>query len=117
VYPPDVFEEFMSVLNDPAAFAPQATRRGVTAAILHHPAPGRLELARAIARLPGWRIGYLDAGSIVLVADGQPPGDPTACGRRWWRPTPTGSPAPSAPRDRRTNALHPRRHRATDLAS
>ena len=76
VYPPDVFEEFMSVLNDPAAFAALASHRGITAAILDHPAPGRLELARAIARLPGWRIGYLDAGSIVLVADGQPPGDP-----------------------------------------
>jgi hypothetical protein len=76
VYPPDVFEEFMSVLNDPGAFAALASRRGITAAILHHPAPGRLELASAIARLPGWRVGYLDAGSIVLVADGQPPGVP-----------------------------------------
>ena len=76
VYPADVFEEYMSVLDDPGAFAALAASRGVTAAILSHPAPGRLELAGAIARLPGWRVGYLDAGTIVLVADGQPPGDP-----------------------------------------
>jgi hypothetical protein len=76
VYPEAVHRDYQRVLDDPAAFAEVAQRWGVTAAILAHPSPGRLELAMAIARLPGWRIAYLDAGAVVLVADGKPQGQP-----------------------------------------
>lgn len=72
MYPEAVYEEYQTVLDDPAAFAALAERHDVRAAILHHPAPGRLELAREISRLPGWRIVYLDGSAIVLVRDGQP---------------------------------------------
>jgi hypothetical protein len=71
VYPPEVYAEYQAVLDDPRNFAAVAGRYGISAAILYHPAPGRLELARAIAGLPGWRIAYLDAGGVVLLADGR----------------------------------------------
>jgi hypothetical protein len=76
VYPPAVRRDYQRVLDDPSQFAEVASRWGVTAAILHHPSPGRLELAAAIARLPGWRVAYLDAGGVVLLGDGRPPGQP-----------------------------------------
>jgi hypothetical protein len=76
VYPEAVYADYQDVLDDPGRFAEVAARWGVTATLLHHPAPGRLELAAAIARLPGWRVAYLDAGAVVLLADGKPPGPP-----------------------------------------
>ncbi|MCW5890699.1 MAG: hypothetical protein KIT14_09115 [bacterium] len=72
MYPPAVYEEYEAALADSARFAALAERRGIGAVVLHHPAPGRLELAGAIGRMPGWRIAYLDGGAIVLVRDGQP---------------------------------------------
>lgn len=72
MYPPALYEEYEAALADAASFAALAGRRDIGAVILHHPAPGRLELAGAISRMPGWRIGYLDGGAIVLVRDGQP---------------------------------------------
>src|SRR5262249_47338027 len=60
VYPGEVYRDYEAALEDPRTFAGLAARYGVTAAILSHPAPGRLELATTIARLPGWRIAYLD---------------------------------------------------------
>jgi hypothetical protein len=72
MYPEAVYREYEAALADPARFAALAERYGLGAVVLHHPAPGRLELARGIAQLPGWRIGYLDGGAIVLVHDGQP---------------------------------------------
>jgi hypothetical protein len=76
VYPAAVQRDYQRVLDDPSQFAEVAARWGVTAAILHHPSPGRLELAAAIARLPGWRVAYLDAGGVVLLHDGRPAGQP-----------------------------------------
>ena len=76
VYPPAVHADYQRVLDDPRRFPEVAARWGVTAAILHHPSPGRLELAAAIARLPGWRVAYLDGGGVVLLADGKPAGTP-----------------------------------------
>ena len=76
VYPDDVYLDWQHALDDPRTFADVAARRGVSAAILHHPSPGRLELARGIANVPGWRIAYLDGGGIVLVSDGVTPGMP-----------------------------------------
>jgi hypothetical protein len=76
VYPEAVYADYQNVLDDPARFAEVAARWNVTAVVLHHPAPGRLELAAAIARLPGWRVAYLDGGAVVLLADGKPPGVP-----------------------------------------
>ncbi len=76
VYPPAIRREYQAVLDDPARFADLAARWDITAAILHHPSPGRLELAAAIARLPGWRVAYLDGGGVVLLADGRPAGEP-----------------------------------------
>lgn len=76
VYPEAIHREYQGVLDDPARFAELAARWGITAAILHHASPGRLELAAAIARLPGWRVGYLDGGGVVLLADGRPAGTP-----------------------------------------
>jgi len=76
VYPESVHREYQQMLDDPSQFAAMAARRGITAAILHHPSPGRLELAAAIAQLPGWRIAYLDGGAVVLLADGKPAGQP-----------------------------------------
>ena len=69
VYPGAVYAEYQKVLEEPRAFAPLAARYGLDAAILYHPGAGRLELARAIASIPGWRIAYLDGGAIVLLAD------------------------------------------------
>jgi len=80
VYPADVYAEYQAVLDDPRAFARLAARYATTAAILFHPAPGRLELARAIAALPGWRIAYLDGAAVVLLADGKAPGTPAGLG-------------------------------------
>jgi hypothetical protein len=76
VYPSAVFGAYEASLADPSTFPALAARWGVTAVVLYHPAPGRLELARRIARLPGWRLAYLDAGGVVLLADGEPAGDP-----------------------------------------
>ncbi len=80
VYPESVYADYQAVLDDPARFAAVAARWRITAAILHHPAPGRLELARAIARLPGWRIAHLDGGAVLLVADGNAPATPAGIG-------------------------------------
>ncbi len=76
VYPPEVYREYQTVLDDARAFPALAARHGITAAILYHPAPGRLEVARAIAQMPGWRIAYVDGGAVVLLAgsDGPPAG-------------------------------------------
>lgn len=76
VYPESVYDDYQSTLDDPQHFAAVAARWNITAAILHHSSPGRLELTRAIANLPGWRIAYLDGGAVVLLGDGAPPGDP-----------------------------------------
>ena len=76
VYPPAIWADYQRVLDDPATFADVAARWNVTAVLLHHPSPGRLELATAIARLPGWRVAYLDGGAVVLLADGKPAGPP-----------------------------------------
>ncbi|MGH7894843.1 MAG: hypothetical protein ACREQL_09250, partial [Candidatus Binatia bacterium] len=76
VYPDDVYLDWQHALDDPRTFDAVARRRGISAVILYHPALGRLELARAIANLPGWRIAYLDGGAIVLLADGEAPGTP-----------------------------------------
>ncbi len=76
VYPTAVYEDYQRVLDDASQFAAVAARWGITAVILNHPAPGRLELAAAIARLPGWRVAFLDASAVVLLADGRPPGPP-----------------------------------------
>ena len=76
VYPEAVYRDFQRVLDDPAAFADVAARWDVTAVLLHHPSPGRLELAAAVARVPGWRVAYLDGGAVVLLADGSPPVQP-----------------------------------------
>jgi len=80
VYPPAIFGAYEGALADPGTFAALAARWGITAAVLYHPAPGRLELAARIARLPGWRLAYLDGGGVVLLADGAPPGDPAGLG-------------------------------------
>lgn len=76
LYPEAIYLDWQRMLDDPRTFAEVAARWGFTAAVLHHPSPGRLELARAIAAVPGWRVAYLDGGGIVLVADGQAPGTP-----------------------------------------
>jgi hypothetical protein len=76
VYPSEVIEEYQSILDDPRNFPAVAARWGITAVLLHHPSPGRLELAAAISRLPGWRVAYLDGGGVVLLADGEPRGEP-----------------------------------------
>jgi hypothetical protein len=76
VYPDEVQREWQRVLDDPRTFAAVAERWKITAVLLHHPSPGRLEMAGAIARMPGWRVGYLDAGGVVLLADGERPGTP-----------------------------------------
>jgi hypothetical protein len=76
VYPEAIYRDYQRVLDDPAAFAEVAARWGVTAVLLHHPSPGRLELAAAIARLPGWRVAYLDGGAVVLLSDGRVAGQP-----------------------------------------
>jgi hypothetical protein len=76
VYPEAIYADYQRVLDDPARFAEVAARWGITAVLLHHPSPGRLELAAAIARLPGWRVAYLDGGGVVLLADGKPAGPP-----------------------------------------
>jgi len=76
VYPPATWADYQRVLDDPASFPDVAARWNTTAVLLHHPSPGRLELATAIARLPGWRVAYLDGGAVVLLADGKPAGPP-----------------------------------------
>jgi hypothetical protein len=76
VYPEPIYRDYQRTLDDPAAFAEVAARWGVTAVLLAHPSPGRLELAATIARLPGWRVAYLDGGAVVLLSDGRPAGQP-----------------------------------------
>jgi len=76
VYPAAVFADYAAAVAEPSTFAALAARYGLTAAVLNHSAPGRLALAAAISRLPGWRVAYLDGGAIVLLADGRPPGPP-----------------------------------------
>jgi hypothetical protein len=76
VYPPDVHRDWMRVLSDPRTFPEVAARWQIGAVVLHHPSPGRLELAAAVARTPGWRVAYLDGGGIVLLADGAPASEP-----------------------------------------
>jgi hypothetical protein len=76
VYPPAVFAAYEAALTDPSTFPALAARWGITAVVLYHPAPGRLELAGRIARLPGWRVAYLDGSGVVLLADREPAGDP-----------------------------------------
>ncbi|HLY37032.1 MAG TPA: hypothetical protein VKU61_03280 [Candidatus Binatia bacterium] len=70
VYPASVYGDYQTVLDDPRRFPLVAARYGITAAILYHPAPGRLELAGAIAHVPGWRVRYLDAGAVILAPGG-----------------------------------------------
>jgi hypothetical protein len=86
VYPESIVREFQSVLDDPNVFPELARRWGIGALLLHHPSPGRLEVAMAVARAPGWRVAHLDAGGVVLLADGAAPAPPPA----------PGSPAPAA---------------------
>src|SRR5439155_18824740 len=69
VYPAAVYDEYQAVLDDPRRCAELALRYGISDAILYHPAPGRLELARAIAALPSCRIANVDRGAVVLLAD------------------------------------------------
>jgi hypothetical protein len=76
VYPPEVNRDWQRVLDDPRNFAEVAARWQIGAVLLHHPSPGRLELAAAVARTPGWRVAYLDGGGVVLLADGVAPGAP-----------------------------------------
>jgi len=78
LYPPSVHQQWQAVLDDPRNFQAVAQRWEIDAVLLRHPLPGRLELAAGIARLPQWRVGYLDASGIVLLADGEPPGAPEA---------------------------------------
>ena len=70
VYPENVYLDWQRLLDDPASFPDVARRWKAGAVILHHPSPGRLELARVIANTAGWRIAYLDGAGIVLVAAG-----------------------------------------------
>jgi hypothetical protein len=76
VYPRDVYLQWQQVLDDPSSFQAVARQWDVGAVVMHHPSPGRLEVAAAVSRLPGWRIAYLDGGGVVLLADGKPPGVP-----------------------------------------
>jgi len=76
VYPAAIYSDYQRTLDDPATFADLAARWGITAVVLAHPSPGRLELAAAIARLPGWRVAYLDGGGVVLLSDGRPASQP-----------------------------------------
>jgi hypothetical protein len=71
-YPDAIYLDWQRILDDPRTFPEVAARRQISAVILHHPSPGRLELARAIAGVPGWRVAYLDGGGVVLLADGAP---------------------------------------------
>ena len=71
VYPARVYAEYQAALDDPRQLAGLAARYGFTAAIVYHPGPGRLELAQALARTPGWRVAYVDGGAVVLLADGK----------------------------------------------
>jgi hypothetical protein len=75
VYPDAVYREYRRVLGGPRQFERVAERWDVGAALLHHPSPGRLELAATIARLPEWRVAYVDPGGIVLLRNrnGQSP--------------------------------------------
>lgn len=76
VYSEAIYADYQRVLDDPASFPEVAARWGIGAVLLHHPAPGRLEVAAAIARLPGWRVAYLDGAAVVLLADGRLPAPP-----------------------------------------
>jgi hypothetical protein len=76
MYPPQVNQDWQRVLDDPKTFPDVAQRWQIGAVVLHHPSPGRLEMAAAIARTPGWRVAYLDGGGIVLLGDGQKPYEP-----------------------------------------
>ena len=67
VYPPAVYEDWQVTLSDPSRFPDLAERWGIQAVALHHPSPGRLEMAGAIARRPDWHVAYLDAGGVVLT--------------------------------------------------
>ena len=71
VYPPAVFQAFHGALSDVHALEALAARAGIDQVVLYHPAPGRLELASALARQPGWRVAYLDPGVVVLERGGQ----------------------------------------------
>ncbi len=99
VYPPAIWADYQRVLDDPSSFPEVAARWKIGAVLLHHPSPGRLELATAIARMPGWRVAYLDGGGVVLLADGRPPGLPSGrqvpCRRGPRRASPRSSSAPS----------------------
>lgn len=66
VYPPEVFRIFHQALSDVRVLQGLAERTGVDTVALYHPAPGRLELAVALARQPGWRVAYVDPGVVVL---------------------------------------------------
>ena len=76
VYPRDVYLQWQSVLDDPNKFPVLARQWDVGAVLMHHPSPGRLEVAAAVSRMPGWRVAYLDGGGVVLLADGKPAGMP-----------------------------------------
>jgi hypothetical protein len=109
VYPPAVFAAYEAALTDPSTFPALAARWGITAAVLYHPGPGRLELAGRIARLPGWRVAYVDGSGVVLLADGVSAGDPAGVDDPI--PLPTGVLARlEAPRE--TALLHYQRGRA-----
>src|SRR4029077_18310341 len=88
VYPPEVDRENQTGLDDPLPSPAIVARQGITAVILYHPAPRRLEVAAAIAKVPGWRIAYVDGGAVVLLAG---TGGAPAGGRRHTTP---GSSAP-----------------------
>lgn len=70
LYPASVYDAYQDVLDAPARFAALAAAWHIDAVLLYHPAPGRLELAKHVAMLPGWRVAYLGAGAIVLLRGG-----------------------------------------------
>jgi hypothetical protein len=80
VYPDRVYQDWQRVLDAPAQFSDVAARWEISAVILHHPSPGRLELARHVAATPGWGIRYLDGAAVVLVSG--PPMPPPPAGSR-----------------------------------
>src|SRR5262249_52665462 len=76
VYPASVFGAYMDAVEEPATFATLAARDGFRGALVYHTTPGQLELAAAIARLPGGRLAFVDPAVAVLLADGQAAGPP-----------------------------------------
>jgi hypothetical protein len=76
VYPRDVYLQWQAVLDDPSKFPVLARQWDIGAVLMHHPSPGRLEVAAAVSRMPGWRVAYLDGGGVVLLADDKPAGVP-----------------------------------------